>query len=262
MRLGYMSSVCPTQTLGELMATAQRYGYEGIEFRTEWGHAHGIELEATPAQLAGARRALADAGIAASCIATSVRLNAPDVAEHLPQRETLRRYIALAGEVGAPFIRTFSDPVPEDDPVARERVLGLAAESYAAVDAWAGQHGIVILVETHTNMRGAWARQILDAAGAANLGALWHIAHHLQRGESVDGAYAALRGHVGHLHFTAMEGDPNVTDADNQRSFELLAGDGFDGFFSVELINPEAPEAVLDHHSRKFTHFMEALRHA
>ena len=262
MKLGYMSSVCPTQTLDELTATAQRYGYEGIEFRTEWGHGHGIELDATPGQLAGARRVLADAGIAVSCLATSVRFNAPDAAEHLPQRETLRRYIALAAQVGAPYLRTFSDSLPEDDPALRDRVIRLAAESYAAVDEWAGRHGVVVLVETHTNMRGAWARQVLDAAGAANLGVLWHIGHHLQRGESVEAAYGALRGHVRHLHFTATEGDPTVTDADNQRSFDLLAGDAFEGFFSVEIINPTDSEAVLAHHSRKFTHFTEALRYA
>ncbi len=260
MRLGYMSSVCPTLTLAGLIETAERYGYEGIEFRTEWGHAHGVELDATPAQLAAARRVLADAGIVASCIATSVRFNAPDPREHLSQRDTLRRYVALAAEMGAPVIRTFSDPLPEDDPVERERVMRLAAESYAAVDAWAGQHGVVVLVETHTNMRGAWARRILDAANAKNLGALWHIAHHVQRGESVDAAYGALRGHVHHLHFTATEDDPVVADADNRRSFALLADDGFDGFFSVEIINPEAPEDVLAHHHRMFTHFKEACR--
>lgn len=255
MRPGFMSSVFPKQTLGELIDTAQRYGYEGIEFRVEWDHKHGIELEATGAQIQSARRQLGDAGIAASCIATSVKFNSLDTADHLPQRETLRKYIALAAQVGAPVIRTFSDGLPEEA-ADRDKVLHLAAESYAAVDAWAGQHGVVVLVETHTNMKGQWAKQILDEAGATNLQVLWHTGHHLQRGQSVDEAYGYISGHVRHVHFTAEAGSAHVTDADNQRMFDLLARDGFEGFFSVEIINPEDPDAVLAHHISKYHQYL------
>jgi len=259
MKPGFMSSVHPQQTLAELIETAQRYGYQGIEFRTEWGHKNGIELDATPAQLRAARRQLADGGIAASCIATSVRFNSPDPAEHLSQRETLRRYIALAAEVGAPCIRTFSDSLPEEDETERNAVIALAAESYASLDVWAQQHGIAVLIETHTNMRGHWARQILDLAQAPSAQVLWHIGHHLRRGQSVDEAYGYIRGHVQHVHFVSRPDDEHVSDADNQRSFDLLAADGFTGFFSVEVINPEDPDAVLAHHMTKFKQFMAAV---
>ena len=258
MKPGFMSSVCPQQTLDELIATAQHYGYQGIEFRTEWGHAHGIELDATVAQLGAARQKLADSGIAASCIATSVKFNSPDPADHIPQREMLRRYIELAAQIGTPCIRTFSDGLPEDD-ADRDRVLGLAAESYATVDNWAQQYGVIVLVETHTNMKGQWAKQIFDTAQAENLRVLWHIGHHLRRGQSVDEAYSYIRGHVRHVHFTARGEDEYVTDADNIRSFELLSADGFDGFFSVEIINPDDPDAVLAHHIAKFNAFMRAI---
>ncbi len=259
MRPGFMSSVHPQQTLPELIETAKRYGYQGIEFRVEWDHKHGIELDATTEQLTAARQMLGDSGIAASCIATSVRFNSSDRAEHLPPRETLRKYIALAAEVGAPTLRTFSDSVPEEDEAARNAVLSLAAESYAYVDDWAQQHGIKVLDETQPNLRGHWAKQVLDQAQADSLQVLWHIGHHLRRGQSVDDAYTSIRGHVRHVHFVARPGDEVVTDADNQRTFELLAPDGFTGFFSVEVINPEDPAAVLAHHIKKFDQFMEAV---
>ena len=56
MKPGFMSSVYPQQTLQELIATAQKHGYQGIEFRVEWDHKHGVELDATPEQLQAARR--------------------------------------------------------------------------------------------------------------------------------------------------------------------------------------------------------------
>ena len=123
MKPGFMSSVCPKQSLAELIATAHKYGYKGIEFRTEWNHQHGIELTADNSSLKAARKLLADGGIAATCIATGVKFNLGDRAEHLPHRETLRKYIALAAEVGAPYIRTFSDSVPEDDASSQPGVV-------------------------------------------------------------------------------------------------------------------------------------------
>ncbi len=259
MKPGFMSSVCPHRTLDELIATAKAFGYEGLEFRVEWQHNHGIELGATDAALVEARDRLSEAGIEASCLATGVPFNSSDPEEQKPQQEKLKAYIVLASQIGAPYVRTFGDPLPED-PALRDRVLRLAAESYAAVDDWAGQYGVEVLLETHTNMKGEWAARILDGAGAKNLYVLWHIGHHLQRGQSVDEAYGYLRNHVRHVHFVAEEDSEHVTDADNQRSFELLASDGFRGFFSVEIINPEDPDAVLAHHMAKYTTFKESIR--
>ena len=125
MKPGFLTSVCPNQTLGELIHTAQAHGYLGIEFRPEWNHRHGVELTASPGQLKEVRQRLADAGLAASCIATGVNFNFLDPAAHLPQREKLQRYIALADQIGAPNIRTFADTVPEDDEAARNEMLRL-----------------------------------------------------------------------------------------------------------------------------------------
>ncbi len=258
MKPGFMSSVYPQQNLDDLIKTAQRYGYKGIEFRVEWGHNHGLELEATDHFLKQASLKLEEGGVEASCIATSVKFNSPERADHLPQRETLKRYIRLASLVGAPVIRTFSDSLPEDDSASRDQVINLAAESYAAVDAVARDYGITVLVETHTNMKGQWALQILDASPAKNLQVLWHIGHHLQRGQSVDEAYGYIRGRVRHVHFTATE-DAYVKDSDNQRSIDLLAADGYAGYFSVEIINPDNPQEVLAHHINKYRQFVQAL---
>lgn len=255
MRPGFMSSVQPTMNLRELIDTAKGYGYEGLDFRAEWDHQHGIELDATDAFLAEARQMLEDSGIVAACIATTVKFNMPDREAHLPQREDLRRYIELSAKMGVPYIRTFSDSVPEDDEAARNKILSLAAESYASVDDWAKEHGVIVLVETHTNMYGHWAKQILDEAQADNLQVLWHAGHHVSRGVSVAETYPHIRGHVRHLHWDASRTEV-VTDDENQRSFDLLAADGFTGFFAVENIDPENPDEVLQANVDKFRQYM------
>ena len=266
MKIGFMSSVCPKQTLPELVKTANKYGYKGIEFRVEWGHKNGIELTATDSELAAARKILADGGIEATCIATGCKFNMEDPAEQKANAETLRKYIALAAGVGAPYLRTFGDGL-SDDASVRSKTLDLAAESYASVNDWAKQHGVEVLVETHTNMLGQYARHILAKADASNLNVLWHIGHHLRYGQSVDECYPYIRGHVRHLHFgTRVERDGVVDeaatkrlDAENLRSFELLKADGFGGFFSVEVIDPEDSDDVLRRHMAKYQEFMAAV---
>ena len=256
MKPGFMSSVCPQQTLPELIETANRYGYKGLEFRVEWDHQHGIELDASDMQIESAKQQLDEAGIVCTCIATGVQFNSDDADQHVRQQEILKQYIELAASVGAPFLRTFGDPVPEEDASARDVVLSLAAQSYAAVDEQAKQHGVYVLIETHTNMRAHWARQVIDKANVQRLGVLWHIGHHIGYGQSVDDAYIHIKDDVHHLHFNL---GGRVTNDDNQRTFELLKPDGFDGFFSVEVINPDEPEVVLQHHIDKFNHFMNTV---
>jgi sugar phosphate isomerase/epimerase len=251
MRPGFMSSVCPRQSLSELVVAAHTYGYEGIEFRVDWDHGHGIELSASEDQIAAAQGMLEDNGIEATCIATGVKFNSTDETDHVDARELLMRYIELAQNVGASYLRVFGDPVPEEDV---DTALKLTAESCAAVDDHAGQHNVKVLIETHTNMRADWAKRIVDESGGQNVGVLWHIGHHISRGQSVDDAYGHLSGIIDHLHFSARV-DWKGEDLDNRRTFELLGLAGFDGFFSVEVINPDDSEAVLKHHIEKFTAF-------
>lgn len=261
MKSGFMSSVCPKQTLQQLTASAQQYGYTGIEFRVEWGHGHGIELDASSADLQNARRHLADAGIDASCVATSVKFNTNDPLDHESHQETLRRYIPLAAEIGAPCIRTFSDPLPEENEEARNEILKRAADSYAAVNDLAAERDVRVLVETHTNMRAHWAMQVLELAQASHLQVLWDPGHHVRRGQSVDEAHGHLQGSVAHLHFgTAGPGEGSMSEEEHARVVELLNADGFEGYFSVEVINPDDSDAVLAYNSRQFEKYLEAAR--
>jgi len=251
MRPGFMSSVCPRKTLSELIETSNEYGYEGLEFRVEWDHGHGIELSASFDELGAAHGMLEDSGIEATCITTGVKLNSPEESDHITARESLMRYIELAQNVGAPYLRVFGDKVPEDNV---DTVLNLAAESCAAVDDHAGQHGVDVLIETHTNMRPEWAKRIVDDSGGQHVGVLWHIGHHISRGQSVDEAWPHIKSSVKHLHFSVRE-DGKADESENKRTFDLLGPEGFDGFFSVEVINPDDSQAVLASHIEKFNRF-------
>jgi sugar phosphate isomerase/epimerase len=258
MKPGFMSSVCPRQTLDELIASARRHGYEGIEFRGQWKHAHGVEPESTVEERATIRRRLSDSGVVASCVASGVKFNSEDAAQQEAQLETLRRYVALAADVGARHVRVFGDRLPTDNEENLEETLKREAECFARADGFAGDHGVAIALETHGNLRADHARRILDLAGCQNLRINWHIGHHIGHGQSVDAAYSYIKGEVVHVHLSKGKPD-TMTDADNIRSLRLLRNDGFDGFVSVEVINPEDSEAVLAEYIALYKSFMTAL---
>jgi hypothetical protein len=46
-----------------------------------------------------------------------------------------------------------------------------------------------------------------------------------------------------------------MSEAEHQRVIDLLHADGFQGFFSVEVINPDDPEAVLTYNAQQFREY-------
>lgn len=244
-----MSSVCPKQTLPELFQTARKFGYEGIELRVEWQHGHGVELDTTSPQRNAARRAFSENGIALTSLATGCRFQTEDKARNSAEVEKLRKYIELAAAVGAPVVRIFGDPLPTEA-VALDEALEREAEGINLLDALAGQHGIILGLETHGNLLASQAAEVIWRAEARHCMILWHAEHHIRHGESVDRAWAFVRSRVCHVHWRANAND--VPEAEVQRTFSLLRTLGYEGFVSLEDIKPPDSEAALKLHAEKF----------
>jgi len=248
MKLAFMSSVCPKLSLGELLSAGERHGYEGIEFRPQWHQAHGVELTASAAQRRDAGKALADSPLAACCLSPGVKFCSPDAAERQAQAEALRQYIDLAAQTGIERVRVFGDPLGGAGRGVRSASYQAQAEHLAAAAEAAGEAGVTLVLETHGNFRAADAGEVLFRAGyPPALRINWHLAHCLRHGEGVDEAYRHVKGLVGHCHFDLSE-EP-VAGSELPRQVELLAAEGFGGFFSVEVIDPDDGEAVLARHA-------------
>ncbi|MBI2437911.1 MAG: hypothetical protein HYV36_03760, partial [Lentisphaerae bacterium] len=50
MKYSFMSFSCPQLTFVQLLATAKRFGYDGVEPRIDAEHRHGVETAASAAQ--------------------------------------------------------------------------------------------------------------------------------------------------------------------------------------------------------------------
>ena len=95
MRVSFMTFACPECSFDEVLELARRHDYDGIEFRCDSDHRHGVMVDSPRAQRREWRRRLADAGVQAACLATSLQFISAAAIEEAPAR------IELAVDIGA-----------------------------------------------------------------------------------------------------------------------------------------------------------------
>ncbi len=247
MKLAFMSSVWPAATLGQLIDAAKRHGYEAIELRPQWNHGHGVELTASADERRQLAQTLRDGGLPVCCLSPGTRFNQPEAAARQQELDQLHRYIDLAAEMGIPLLRVFGDPLPAGGGGARAAAYRILADCYGRGAEHAAGAGVRLAIETHMNCRAVDIGEVLFHAGyPAALWVNWHLSHCLRHGEDVDEAYRHIKGRVAHVHFSVDEKQEAL--ATLSRQYRLLADEGYDGCWSVEVINPPDPESVLTHH--------------
>jgi sugar phosphate isomerase/epimerase len=91
--------ICGDMELEKIIYVAKSNGYVGIEFRAESGQKHGVEPETSKEQRQEVKRKMADAGMATSCISTSVRYESPDRAERAKNIQRAKQFVELAADI-------------------------------------------------------------------------------------------------------------------------------------------------------------------
>ncbi|MBI4975923.1 MAG: sugar phosphate isomerase/epimerase [Spirochaetes bacterium] len=237
MKVSFMSWLYPHLDLDGLIAKAKRFGYQGIEFRTEVQHGHGVETVMSAAEIETVKTKMKNAGLDACCLAPGVKFVSPDKNERDAELQKLYAYIKLAASLGVPCIRFFADTIPNKGRGTREESYRIQAEYMRQAADAAGEAGVRLCLETHGNFRAYDAGELLyRTAYPAALWINWHLAHCINHGEDVDEAYRHVKGRVCHAHFSMSE---HV-----ERQMELLHADGFQGHFSLEIM--EKDEAKSD----------------
>lgn len=244
-KLAVMSSVCPDWGLGEILAAMRRHGYQGLEPRVEWGHACGIEVGLSAAARRQVRGQVEGEGLAISCLATGARLATPDPGERARHVEDLRRYIDLAGDLGCAWVRTFGGPRARDQEWAR--VVEYVAEGYRLLLDQAETRGVTLLLETHDDWCcAAPVRAVVERVAHARLRVLWDLMHPQRMLEKPAETFLAIGTLTGYLHghdgAYDEQGRMQIVPLgqgviDHTAPLGLLAGAGFEGYLSVEVIH-------------------------
>ena len=251
MRYAFMSFSCPKATFPELLATARKYRYDGVEPRAQSGHGHGLEFDSTPAARKAIRKQADDAGIALCCLATSCRFADPAIAAD--QLADLRRAIDLAGDVGAPRIRVFGGKFGAG--LTREAAVDLVAESLRSVADQAASRQVTLCMETHDEWTNPdHVAAVMKAVNHPAVAVNWDIMHPVRFSHwTMADAFAVVRPWIRHVHFHDGSVDPadgkmrpiGQGDIDHRTAVELLAALPYDGYLSGEWINWEPAEVHL-----------------
>jgi len=267
MKLSFMTWVCPDWNVKQIIEGAKKYNYDGVEIRVQTDHAHGLDIESDATARADFRKAFEDAGVEISCIATSLKFSNPDESVRQENIDLLRRYIELAHDVGSPNIRVFGGAEGKGEPTG---IIKTVAEALADVCREASDAGVYVCLETHDYFsHSKYVARAVQMANCPNIRALWDVLHPVRHLETVDEAYANLRGLVQHLHLHDAKHDEARNRiqlcplgegmVDHKRAMELLKADGFEGHFAVELMRVN-PDEVLPQYSRKWHEYLAELQ--
>jgi sugar phosphate isomerase/epimerase len=237
--------------LDEVLAAAQRYGYDGVELRVDADHLHGVEVANTPEQRRAARQMAAAHGVALCCVATSCRFADPaTVAQNLAEAQ---ERIDLAADLGAHAVRVFGGKIPQG--LSRQQATGSVVQALAALADQAERRGVYLALETHDD----WCNpqdvhEVVSRVNHPYVGVNWDYMHTLRIGKtSVDEAFAVLGPYIRHVHFhdgslaaDKLEFLPiGEGEYDHRRVLTLLRSLNYDGYLSGEWINWEPAETHL-----------------
>ena len=255
LKYSFMTFACPEYSLKEVIETAVRHGYDGVEPRVVQGHKHGIELELSEADRASVRRQFQDAGVDVACIATSVCFNQPEQSQRDQMVVLAKEYCELAADLRCQCIRVFGGRAADnpDRKTAIKRVISCLREC----EEIAGDCGVCICLETHDYFSaGADVAAVCSVIDSPWIRAAWDTQHPVTVGEDLAVTASFLMPYVRHVHFH----DVDRTDGKNEcapigegqepmaRFLSVFKKHDYEGFLSGEWFYNHGPENDLAHY--------------
>ena len=267
MRVAFSNLACPDWSLGQAVAAAREWGYEGVELRLLNGEV--IPLALPPEHQAMIRETLERAGLSLVAFDTSIRLVGDE--DESAVCEAIRAALTLAKTLGAPVIRVFGGPFAPEQ--AWEAVRARAARILNRATPWAEETGVAIALETHDSFAsGERVAAVLDMVPSRAVGALWDTLHPFRVGETPDTTMRLLGDRLMLVHIKdarvdgpawelCLLGEGNVPV---RAVLGLLAQHGYRGWLSVEWEkrwHPELadPAVALPQHVQVLREWLAAI---
>jgi sugar phosphate isomerase/epimerase len=267
MKLAFSTLGCPHWELREIVATARKLGYDGVELRAVGGSLDLLgRTEFAPAQLATTRAYFEDAGIEICCVDTSSAFHSTDPSERANQVELALAHADLAAKLGAPLIRVFPDKIQAG--AEREQTRDWIAACLRAT-AERVSEGVNVGLETHGDFaRADYAAEIVRIADHPQVKLIWDVANSVAAGDEIQRAARVVRPYLAHVHLRdakpvsgsehwlpVLAGAGRVSFAEAVTAIRELNYEGFVSFEWEKYWHPEIeePEVALPN-------FIDAIR--
>lgn len=269
--IGFSTLGCPSWNWLKILDFAVQNGFAAVELRGLQGT---MDLPSCPefnsARIGQSKKEVAARGLRISCVSSSANLHESDPQKHRQQLADARRFIDLASDLGAPYVRVFGNKIigPRDQAIAR------IAASLGELGDYAGPKNVTVLIESHGDLTDSpTLRGILEKADSPHVGLLWD-AHHTYVTSKEDPAVtiSQLGKYIRHTHFkdSRLEGDSvhyvltGRGDVPVKRQVQLLVESGYQGYYSFEwekVWHPEIeePETAIADFSRVITEYLHSV---
>lgn len=264
---------CPKWDWNTIVRNASEWGFAALELR---GIQDQMDLpkcaEFSGTRLKGTLRELEAAGLVICDLGASAQMHEPDPARRARHMDEVRRFIALAHELRAPYVRVFPDRfVPGEDHSA---TVARISDGLHELGEHARPAGVTVIIESHGQFRrAADFIPILEGARSKNVGFLWDAHHTCVEGEKPADTFAQLGKHTRHTHLKDSRPIPGKPKEERRyvltgqgeipvkETVRVLARGGYKGFYSFEWEKRwhpeiEEPEIAFPHYARTMREYL------
>ena len=265
--LAFSTLGCPKWPWARILEQASQLGYSGIELR-------GIQMqmdlpklpEFTGTRLAQSLKDLDALNLKITDLGASSRMHEADATVRAAQLDEGRRFVDLAQQLRAPYIRVFGDKIPAGEP--KSGVVARVIEGLRTLGEHARGSGVGIIIEAHGDFTDSpTLLEVLKGAGMENVALLWDAHHTFVSGKEPPGkTFDALKQYVRHTHLKDSRPEGSgvryvLTGAGTvpvQETVNVLVKGGYKGFYCFEWEKGWHPE--IEEPEVAFPHFVETMR--
>lgn len=229
---------------------AAAHGFAAVELR---GIRDTMDLSQRPefqsSAIAQTKRELRDRGLVVPVLGASINMHEKDAAKHADAMAETRRFIDVAGALGAPYVRVFGNTLVKTAP--REAQLAYIARGLHELGEYARPRGVTVLLESHGDfVDSPTLLEIMRLADSSSVALLWDAHHTFVGGESPETSVRELGRYIRHTHLKDSVPAANdrkyvLTGAGEvpvRRQVEALARSGYRGFYNFEWEKRWHPE--------------------
>jgi sugar phosphate isomerase/epimerase len=264
---------CPKWDWNTIVKNTSQWGFAALELR---GIQDQMDLpkcaEFGGTRLKGTLKDLATAGLGISDLGASAQMHEADPAKRAKHMDEARRFIDLAHELHAPYVRVFPNQfVPSEE---KSVTFARISEGLHELGEYAGPAGVTVIVESHGEFRRAQdIIPILEGAKSKNVAFLWDAHHTCVEGEKPAGTFEQLGKYTRHTHLkdsVAIAGKSKedrhyvltgTGDIPVKETVAVLAKNGYKGYYCFEWEKRwhpdiEEPEVAFPHYAKTMRSYL------
>ena len=263
MKLAFSTLGCPGFSWADIYSMAKDLGFGGIEMRGLPGDSFSVHASTfSPENIGKTKETLKRLKLEICCLSSGCALRFDE--KHAETVAELKEYIALAAELGTPFIRILGDLTAEpttdfDD----ANVIGPMKELAPIAE----EAGVTLLIETNgVYSDTARLADVLAQIGSDSVAALWDLNHPYRfGGEEPEDTVRNLGAYIKYTHIKDSKIENGAIkyrlmgegDLPVERFIGALRSVNYDGYISLEWLKKYTPE--LENAAIVFPHYVNYM---